>query len=114
MVLLVETVRTNLIHYNQWNTVSYFTISTDKGPVCILQGTPSAVLPSSDKIEPEWVVPVLMLSKKTSGTEIAQWFKGIASETGTRPKRITMAMVNDDGTVLYYFVHDGVVKPRQN
>lgn len=29
-------------------------------------------------------------------------------------KRMLMAVVGSDGTVVYYFVHDGVVKPRQN
>ena len=31
-----------------------------------------------------------------------------------RGKRILMAVVNDDSTIVYYIVHDGIVKPRQN
>lgn len=30
------------------------------------------------------------------------------------PKRLLMAILEDDSTVVYYVVHDGVVKPRQN
>jgi tRNA-splicing endonuclease subunit Sen15, fungi type len=30
------------------------------------------------------------------------------------PKRLLMAILEDDSTVVYYIVHDGVVKPRQN
>lgn len=31
-----------------------------------------------------------------------------------RQKRVLMATVHDDSTVVYYIVHDGIVKPRQN
>lgn len=29
-------------------------------------------------------------------------------------KRVLLATLNDDSTVVYYIVHDGIVKPRQN
>lgn len=29
-------------------------------------------------------------------------------------KRLTMGVVSDDSTVVYYVVHDGIVKPKQN
>ena len=29
-------------------------------------------------------------------------------------KRVLLATVNDDSTIVYYIVHDGIVKPRQN
>lgn len=32
----------------------------------------------------------------------------------TQPKRLLLATVDDDGTTVYYIVHDGLVKPRQN
>jgi tRNA-splicing endonuclease subunit Sen15, fungi type len=32
----------------------------------------------------------------------------------SRSKRILLAVRHDDSTVVYYFVHDGIVKPRQN
>lgn len=31
-----------------------------------------------------------------------------------RNKRVLMAVVAEDSTVVYYLVHEGVVKPRQN
>jgi tRNA-splicing endonuclease subunit Sen15 len=31
-----------------------------------------------------------------------------------RQKRLLLATLNDDSTVVYYIVHDGIVKPRQN
>ena len=29
-------------------------------------------------------------------------------------KRVLLATLGDDSTVVYYIVHDGIVKPRQN
>lgn len=31
-----------------------------------------------------------------------------------RQKRLLLATLHDDSTVVYYIIHDGVVKPRQN
>lgn len=39
--------------------------------------------------------------------EVSTWRK-------TQPKRLLLSTVEDDSTVVYYIVHDGIVKPRQN
>ena len=31
-----------------------------------------------------------------------------------QPKRMLLATLGDDSTIVYYIVHDGIVKPRQN
>ena len=31
-----------------------------------------------------------------------------------RQKRILLAVLHEDSTVVYYIMHDGIVKPRQN
>ena len=31
-----------------------------------------------------------------------------------RAKRLLLAVVQDDSSIVYYFMHDGIVKPRQN
>ena len=31
-----------------------------------------------------------------------------------QPKRLVLATLDDDSTVVYYIIHDGIVKPRQN
>ena len=30
------------------------------------------------------------------------------------PKRLLLATLDDDSTIVYYIIHDGIVKPRQN
>ncbi|KAL8646890.1 MAG: hypothetical protein Q9226_006665 [Calogaya cf. arnoldii] len=80
--------------------------------------------------EREWVLPT-HLRESWSLRRFADVFDGInqtppavhqASEgkrkggIGTRRggKRLLLATVGDDSTTVYYVVHDGIVKPRQN
>ncbi|GAB1320424.1 putative tRNA-splicing endonuclease subunit tsp-1 [Madurella fahalii] len=86
--------------------------------------------------EVEWVLP-LHLSEKWSPKQFAAVFDAIeaippgaadqdsleADDTDSqwklwrgpkRGKRILLAAVQDDSTVTYYWMHDGLVKPRQN
>lgn len=83
------------------------------------------------KAEPEreWILPA-RLSEKWTLRRLSDVFNGIGlvpqeAETknteADRPanpwrttKRIVLATVDSDSTVVYYIVHDGVVKPRQN
>ena len=32
----------------------------------------------------------------------------------SQPKRLLLATLDDDSTIVYYIIHDGIVKPRQN
>ena len=38
--------------------------------------------------------------------------EGVGSRRGG--KRVLLAIVGEDSTIVYYIVHDGIVKPRQN
>ncbi|KAL8719219.1 MAG: hypothetical protein Q9225_003746 [Loekoesia sp. 1 TL-2023] len=85
-------------------------------------------------VEREWVLPTHLREKWTL-RKFAKVFDGITElpsvgeksnqdkhhnqggqETKTRrgEKRLLLATVGDDSTVVYYIVHDGIVKPRQN
>lgn len=101
---------TNLVHYNLWHDVNFHKLDG----VQILSGIPPNHLVEHDlDNQVEWVVPQTMDTPSVSMDTIGEWFDKVA-EHSNRPKRITMAIVNDDGTIVYYFVHDGVIKPRQN
>ncbi|TLD37026.1 hypothetical protein E2P81_ATG02808 [Venturia nashicola] len=72
--------------------------------------------------EEEWVLPN-NLREKWSIQMFADVFDGISltppgaahSENKWRKeKRMLMATVQDDSTVVFYIIHDGIVKPRQN
>ncbi|KAI6376520.1 hypothetical protein MCOR25_002734 [Pyricularia grisea] len=46
---------------------------------------------------------------EVAATSLAQHWRGPG-----RGKRIILAIVQDDSTISYYVIHDGIVKPRQN
>ncbi|KAI2639614.1 tRNA-splicing endonuclease subunit Sen15 [Hypomontagnella submonticulosa] len=66
--------------------------------------------------EVEWVLPA-HLAEKWTLRAFADVFDSMPPQTSTAPdrvKRILLATIHDDSTVVYYFMHDGIVKPRQN
>jgi len=82
------------------------------------------------KAEYEWVLPfhadesVTMntlatifdsISAHPRGLPVEPLTPGLSDWTGARRgKRILMAVVHGDSTIVYYVLHDGMVKPRQN
>jgi tRNA-splicing endonuclease subunit Sen15 len=76
---------------------------------------------------PEWVFP-MHVTESCSVRGFASMFDVIAlspilSESSSQPgqprrqpsnKRILLAVVHTDSTIVYYFLHGGIVKPRQN
>ncbi|KKA28798.1 hypothetical protein TD95_002856 [Thielaviopsis punctulata] len=73
--------------------------------------------------EYEWVMAV-QLSEKWAVQDFAAMFAVIDAMGDTqarkgwvrsfKQKRLVLAIVHPDSTVVYYLVHDGAVKPRQN
>lgn len=79
--------------------------------------------------EREWILPT-RLNEKWSLRRLAEVFDAIdfvppapedATFAQTAPhnpwrttKRVLLGTVDSDSTVVYYIIHDGVVKPRQN
>jgi tRNA-splicing endonuclease subunit Sen15 len=75
--------------------------------------------------ELEWVLPTHIREEWTL-SRFAQVFGGIShippdekgectvSNKWRTTKRVLLAILDDDSTIVYYFVHDGIVKPRQN
>ena len=82
-------------------------------------------------VEPEWVLPTHLL-EKWSLANFAAVFDALETvppsendveeENGVgqkwqgknRQKRLLLATLHDDSTIVYYIMHDGIVKPRQN
>ena len=82
-------------------------------------------------VQREWVLPT-HVREKWSLRKFAELFdaienvppnaaEGVESRevqshpwSKRRQKRILWAVVNDDSTIVYYIIHDAIVKPRQN
>lgn len=113
-----EQVVTNLVHYNLWSNVKSHieeVKSPNDGPkFAILSGMPPEKLDQLDvERQREWVIAKLMDCQTCDMKEIELYFDAVG-KLDHRPKRLTLGLVNDDGTVTYYFIHDGLIKPRQN
>lgn len=70
----------------------------------------------SETPEVEWVLPT-HLAEKWTLRSFARVFDSMQPQTppsADRPKRVVLATVHDDSTIVYYLMHDGIVKPRQN
>ncbi|KJZ75996.1 hypothetical protein HIM_04452 [Hirsutella minnesotensis 3608] len=63
--------------------------------------------------EAEWVLPV-HLTDRLSLASFAEIFDAIELSPGARAKRIVLAALHNDSTVVYYLMHEGMIKPRQN
>ncbi|KAI2612431.1 tRNA-splicing endonuclease subunit Sen15 [Hypoxylon fragiforme] len=64
----------------------------------------------------EWVLPT-HLAEKWTLRSFASVFDSMPPQASTSPdraKRVLLATIHDDSTIVYYFMHDGIVKPRQN
>ncbi|KAK0385710.1 hypothetical protein NLU13_6887 [Sarocladium strictum] len=63
--------------------------------------------------ELEWVLPI-HLAEQWTVAGFATVFDSISKGEGNRGKRLVLATVHNDSTVVYYLMHEGMVKPRQN
>ncbi|KAK6363564.1 hypothetical protein TWF730_000990 [Orbilia blumenaviensis] len=80
--------------------------------------TPTTKSSSSERppADMEYVLPV-HLTEKLSLRAWASVFDNLPTPSGgddANKKRIVVAVVSGDSTVVYYIMHDGIVKPRQN
>jgi tRNA-splicing endonuclease subunit Sen15, fungi type len=69
--------------------------------------------PITQEPEIECVLPI-HLSEQWTLARFARVFDSMHKGEGARAKRIVLATVHNDSTVVYYFMHDGMIKPRQN
>ena len=75
--------------------------------------------PEADGNEEESEVSLKVKAAETTGTRRNGQGLGVESKpevinTKRGGKRVLLATVSDDSTVVYYIVHEGLVKPRQN
>lgn len=78
---------------------------------------------SDVEVKREWVLPTHLREKWTL-KGFAGVFDGLGEGeleesgaldgNGRGVKRILLAVVDYDSTIVYYIMHDGIVKPRQN
>ncbi|EPS35984.1 hypothetical protein H072_10416 [Dactylellina haptotyla CBS 200.50] len=129
-------VRSNLEYQHYWtdlrllNTFADLNINAQGDPLTrpmihgrppdqLYNPEPASTTESSSQQKPtpemEYVLPVHLDEKLTLRTWAAV-FDALPTPPGDnyRKKRIVVAVISGDSTVVYYIMHDGIVKPRQN
>lgn len=114
---LAEQVQKNLLYQHLWNGVCTFDLTLKNGEsVTLCRGTPPEKLHPDDSgaLEEEYILPVETEAKWT----ISQWndvFEQLTNlNDGEFVRRVVMAMVTLDSTIVFYFVNNGLTKPRKN
>ncbi|CCE90847.1 Sen15p TDEL_0B07180 [Torulaspora delbrueckii] len=115
---IVTLVRNNLAHYQLWADVviSDRTMAWRDQTLCLITGRPTQKLShdDEDEIATEYVLPVEMSQYKGGYVTLECLDKVFDQLCPTTAKRLTLAIVNDDGTVAFYFVYKGLHKPKRN
>lgn len=112
---LSKDVQNNLLYQHLWTDVTEFDLNLKSGDVLTLcNGVPPEKLhPDDDKVDVEYILPVKTENKWT----ISQWndvFDSLGAKEGKAIRRIIMAMVTIDSTIVYYFINNGLIKPRKH
>ncbi|SCU90210.1 LAMI_0E01090g1_1 [Lachancea mirantina] len=107
---LIRLVSTNLAFEQLWDNVRETQLTNLN--CWILTGRPAHKLSNDDDdICDEWVLPVELLQYRCGRLTLEildTVFHSVKSE------RITLAIVSDDGTIVYYFIYKGLHKPKKN
>lgn len=111
MAQTIDQVKQNLLHYSLWTQVEVIALPGET----VLSGVPKNQLLGDEMEESrtEIVLPTV-LNEPVSPSRLNKVFQGLQELHGSRPKRIILGIVNDDSTVVYYIVHDGLAKPKKN
>ncbi|AET38910.1 Sen15p Ecym_3424 [Eremothecium cymbalariae DBVPG len=108
---LVPLVKNNLVHYQMWKDVHALTLSLGQ----IICGQPPQKLSNDDsEITTEYVFPV-PLKQYDSGSLTLENLDHLFDELQDKGcSRIVLAIVSDDGAVVYYTIYRGLHKPKKN
>ncbi|CAG59171.1 uncharacterized protein GVI51_F06017 [Nakaseomyces glabratus] len=123
---LTERVRDNLLHFHLWTEVEEVPKQLnwkDDRIINILVGRPPHKLSNDDdeeqegdckRAKKEYILPVEMSMYKEGYLTLELLDKIFDDLCAASTQRLLLGIVNDDGTVLYYFAHKGIYKPKKN
>lgn len=112
---LSERVKENLVWYNGWKNVEIKEIrAREDSHMQVLCGSASAQTGNPNQDAKQWVVPLdVTRQHKVCVDDIDAWFQEVGRiSDGCKPGRVIVGLVGDDSTVVYYYIHEGVIKPR--
>ncbi|KAH3683330.1 hypothetical protein WICPIJ_005697 [Wickerhamomyces pijperi] len=126
---LVSQVKQNLSFYNLWSditeiqTTSFtFLQGKPKDPLTVqstIDSTTDGISSELTKEQEQGQIPYelvypIRLDSKLSPRDIHQLFKELEDFKGFKIEKIIAGILNDDSTIVYYNIYNGLVKPRRN
>ncbi|KAK9468281.1 Sen15 protein-domain-containing protein [Lipomyces arxii] len=125
---IAERVRLNLDLHHLWTDLTVCPIRLqqndafeflDNNQITLVRGRPPEKLYATDTLTDdgltnlEWILP----ARSESKWSVNKWvtvFQALSTAEDSGPTRILMALYTNDSTVVYYFVHRGLISPRKN
>ena len=123
---IISLVKNNLLYFQMWTEVEILQddLSWKGNSLRLLRGRPPHKLNNDVDTEQEnslssprpleFILPINMSQYKENFLTLeclSQTFTHLCSPS---TERILLAIINDDGTIVYYFVYKGVRKPKRN
>ncbi|KAH3675433.1 hypothetical protein WICMUC_002722 [Wickerhamomyces mucosus] len=108
---LLGQVKQNLLHYNLWSDISEIKLPN----YTLIQGKPKEPLSSAAESHNEYeIIYPIKLTDSLTPKQLNQIFEELKLEKGNRLPKIICAILNDDGTIVYYNIYNGLIKPKKN
>ena len=115
---IIGLVRDNLAYCQFWADlcVCERTLAWRDQTLRLISGRPSQKLSHDDEeeIETEYVLPVEMSQYRKGYVTLECLDKVFGQLCPATARRLTLAIVSDDGTVAFYYVYRGLHKPKRN
>ncbi|SMN17794.1 similar to Saccharomyces cerevisiae YMR059W SEN15 Subunit of the tRNA splicing endonuclease, which is composed of Sen2p, Sen15p, Sen34p, and Sen54p [Maudiozyma saulgeensis] len=116
-----NTVRTNLVHFQNWSNVVICeeSLEWEDRIIRLISGIPPTTLSNGESDENgnptrEFLLPISLAQYNAEHLTIECLDQIFDKLCNSETKRIILSIVNDDGTTVFYFVYKGVHKPKKN
>ncbi|CAI4670402.1 BHH_G0040920.mRNA.1.CDS.1 [Saccharomyces cerevisiae] len=123
---IISLVKNNLLYFQMWTEVEILQddLSWKGNSLRLLRGRPPHKLSNDVDTEHEnslssprpleFILPINMSQYKENFLTLECLSQTFTHLCNPSTERILLAIINDDGTIVYYFVYKGVRKPKRN
>ncbi|CAI1632200.1 hypothetical protein SEUBUCD646_0M01980 [Saccharomyces eubayanus] len=124
---IISLVKNNLLYFQMWTEVELLqdVLPWKENTLSLLKGRPPHKLSNdtedtvgdhgmSPVQQTEFILPINMSQYKENFLTLECLSQVFTQLCDSVTERILLAIINDDGTIVYYFVYKGVRKPKRN
>lgn len=123
---ILSLVKNNLLYFQMWTEMEVLpdVLPWKGNRLNLLRGRPPHKLSndtdtedenSSPSAQPtEFILPISMSQYRENFLTLECLSKVFTHLRSPSTERVLLAIINDDGTIVYYFIYKGVRKPKRN